>query len=392
MGQGVEDAVCGRFPYVALEVFPSYVTFSGIIAGFGVAGFLLMLERVIVNETPTELAQFRRQERFSSAAFLFAVSAINSLIACYMFSAASGDSCLLAQVEFGYPGVVLAVGGVTMVAAIGTSMSAVEAFPLPASFVQLFVGILATLVVLRLAVDLDHSAAVAEGLDLLEVEELSEVDARFTELEPRDTDTAVARRINSASARPETKWMMRFVLAAWPVGVATTILRARKVHGLPDRSMLVDERRWRSAVAGTTVVATISTVVLFSVDTGLGGGLPEPSAVRWPFLLALLLAPLLVLLASPTTVEARACGVGWLREQGSYMRTRVRRRVGGWLGGSYAGRMTDGENTESTEDLVEGTKEAREAAEEALQEAHAEAEELEERLESEGLTPDTDQG
>jgi hypothetical protein len=54
--------------------------------------------------------------------------------------------------------------------------------------------------------------------------------------------------------------------------------------------------------------------------------------------------------------------------------------------------MANGDETETTDDLIEGTREARQAAEEALDEAHDDAEELEDQLEAEGLVPDTDQG
>jgi hypothetical protein len=121
-GGGLEERTCGVAPFNAAEILQTHSQLSGLIAGFALAGFILLLNRGLAASTIEDIeVERRRAISNANAALLLALSAIVGLVAAFLFSSISGFHCLQNPVQYPYASSLLTISAVLLVAGVSVA-------------------------------------------------------------------------------------------------------------------------------------------------------------------------------------------------------------------------------------------------------------------------------
>jgi hypothetical protein len=122
-GAGLEERTCGVAPFNASEILQTHAQLSGLIAGFALAGFILLLNRGLAASTIEEDTEAERRRALSNAnaALLLAMSAIVGLVAAFLFSSISGFHCLQNPAQYPYASSLLTISAVLLVAGVSVA-------------------------------------------------------------------------------------------------------------------------------------------------------------------------------------------------------------------------------------------------------------------------------
>ncbi len=305
----LETEVCRALPFDAVAIFPSHSALAGLVAGFAITGFVLYLNQGQDVEPDNDVGGAQAlAERRATAAMLFAFAGIVGSIAAYLFSALSGDHCLLAQIEFVYPSVLLAVTGLLMLGAIASATAAVPSLRSTAVASRSLLWGVTALLMIRLALDLSFAAAMTRGLNALGVDSINGVERTLNSLSDVDVPPGGTKAEHIAAILLEADVGLINTLALWSVGLVTTattgaLLVARYHTRLREASYA------RSALGTVLVIAVLGILVLFSVEVEMGGVMLEDSTVRWGGLLlaqGVISALIVTALQSPDEPEPKA--------------------------------------------------------------------------------------
>jgi hypothetical protein len=120
--EALEERTCEVAPFTASEILQTHSQLSGLIAGFALAGFILLLNRglAVSNIQDTEVER-RRALSNANAALLLALSAIAGLVAAFLYSSISGFHCLQNHAQYPYASTLLTISAVLLVAGVSVA-------------------------------------------------------------------------------------------------------------------------------------------------------------------------------------------------------------------------------------------------------------------------------
>jgi hypothetical protein len=302
---GLEERVCSSAPYDTSPILVSHGTLAAIIAGFGLAGYILLLDR------GHEDVEQERSRGHTNGALLFALSAIIGLTSAYLFSALTGDRCMNTQIEFDYPAMLLAMSALLLISGISVVATSHPKLGDTATTLRVVLVVTGVLICVRLAFDYQYSDQVDRSYQQVvdRVEQLSAEADELTGLNPGSTatlDRQLGLYANHKWPNRSSEWpgllakeffdapapsALRGVLVATAlvaIGVALGVVRMMRpvaARGFGDRSSSEGngegvgkqstaaaraEATWRRWVSRVTVFGAVVVVGMFSV-TGAGG-------------------------------------------------------------------------------------------------------------------------
>lgn len=156
---GLEERVCSAAPYDTSSILSNHAVVAAVIAGFGLAGYILLLDR---GHEPIDE---ERRRGHTNGSLLFALAAIIGLTAAFLFSALTGDHCLNAQIQFDYPAVLLATAALLLVSGISVVATSHPRLGDTATTLRVVLALTGVLICLRLAYDYEYSDQIARSYE-----------------------------------------------------------------------------------------------------------------------------------------------------------------------------------------------------------------------------------
>jgi hypothetical protein len=328
---GLEERVCAAAPFSTKEILPNHGSLTVVIAGFGLAGFVLLLDR------GHEPVQGERRRGHTIGALLLALSAIVGLVAGYMFSSITGDHCMSTAQQFDYPSALLVISALLLVSGISVAAASQPLLHQTAAALRFVLILTGVLVCVRLFVDYERAAAVSQrygefsevvgelkapsygSRQALDAGSTATLDQQLYEFAkhrwgpspdgryPADEDEypgLLADYFYDNAPSPMTRVSLSITGGIAALGAVWIRWRMRDVVGrrfpeesdpnykhspeaAKDKPMESWWKRWTSA---TTVGATVAVVGLFSWLAGTGDELARAPSAVWVILFAIVVA------------------------------------------------------------------------------------------------------
>lgn len=328
----LEEQVCAAAPWDAKAILPYHSSLAALIAGFALTAFILLLDRGHDHTSDESDHDSERRRVQANASLLLILAATTGIVAAYLFSSFAGDHCMNAQVQFQYPSTLLVISATLMVSGIGVAASSVKTSGHVPGTVRAMVFIAGSLMLIRIAVDMDYIAraihalrdlGVAEPLDGARdgspsYSERLERIAGGVDLRPASPSTParLAERIFMSEAetgfRRSAIYVGAFavVLACWTWWRLLPTVPRPQEQRWDHATALRREGQWRAHMTITTVVVSAVLVLMASMQ-GLGETLVLPANYHW--VVALVCAVLVMVPAlQPPIAKGEATISTWI--------------------------------------------------------------------------------